>query len=58
MKGADALKCKPVAQTEMQMYELLEQGVPLPEALRKLDVPERVRRAVLKSVADYRSRAA
>ena len=58
MKGADTLKCKPVEQTEMQMYELLEQGVPLPETLRKLDVPERVRRAVLKSVADFRGRAA
>lgn len=54
MKGADTLKCKPVAQTEMQMYELLERGVPLPEVLRKLDVPERVRRAVLKSIVDIR----
>jgi hypothetical protein len=58
MRGVDTLQCKPVAQTEMQLFELLEQSVPLPEALRKLDVPERVRRAVLKSVADYRSRAA
>lgn len=58
MKGADTLQCKPVEQLEMQMYELLEQSVPLPEVMRKLQVPERVRRAVLKSVADFRSRAA
>lgn len=54
MKGPDTLKCKPVEQTEIQMFDLLEQGVPLPETLRKLDVPERVRRNILKSVAEIR----
>lgn len=58
MIGLDCEKRKPLAQTEMQMFELLEQGVPLPEAMKKLDVPERVRRAVLKSISDIRVRAA
>ena len=66
MRGLEAdgrLKCKPVTdeeikQTEMEMYELLEQGVPLAEVVKKLDLPDQVRRAVLKSIADLRPRAA
>jgi hypothetical protein len=56
MKGVP--KCKPVAQTEMQMFELLERGMPLPEVVKKLDVPDRVRRNIIKSIADIRVRAA
>jgi hypothetical protein len=58
MREVDPLQCKPVAQTEMQMFELLQRGVPLPEALKKLEIPEKVRRAVLKTVFDIRSHAA
>ncbi len=60
MRGVDAvaLKCKPVKQTEMEMFELLVRGVPLPEVVKKLSVPERVRRNILKSIADIRVRAA
>ena len=49
---------QPVQQTEMQLRELLEQGVPLPDALQRLKVPERVRRAVLRSIEDFRVNAA
>ena len=51
-------KCKPVEQTEMQMFELLEQGVPLPEVVKKLEIPDHVRRMVLRSIADIRTNAA
>lgn len=50
-------KCKPIEQTEMQMFSLLERGVPLPEVVRQLDLPDQVRRAVLCSVADLRDEA-
>jgi hypothetical protein len=50
--------CKPVEQTEMQMFALLEDGVSLPEAVKKLKIPERVRQAVLDSISDLRERAA
>ncbi len=55
---SDGLKCKPVAQTEIKMYGLLEQGVPLQEALKKCDIPEKIRRNILKSISDIRVRAA
>lgn len=48
------LKCKPVEQTEMEMFELLEQGVPLQEVVKKLQIPDRVRRNILRSIADIR----
>jgi hypothetical protein len=52
------LKCKPVEETEMEMFTHLERGMPLPDVVRKLDLPDQVRRAVLRSVADLRSDAA
>jgi hypothetical protein len=58
MRDVNPSERKPIAQTEMQMFELLERGVPLTEALKKLDVPEKVRRAVLLSISDIRFRAA
>jgi hypothetical protein len=58
MQGTDVVQCKPVEQTEIQMYALLERGVPLSETVRKLDIPDRVRRSLLKSIADFRTRAA
>jgi hypothetical protein len=49
--------CKPVAQYEMQMYELLEQGVQLNEVVNRLEVPDKTKRAILRSVMDIRPRA-
>ncbi len=56
MEGVES--CKPVAQYEIQMFDLLEQGITLPEVVKQLEVPDHVRRAVLRSVADLRTRAA
>lgn len=58
MRGVDPRKCKPVEQTEMEMFELLECGVPLPDVVKRLSVPKRVRQNILKSIADIRVRAA
>lgn len=49
--------CKPVAEHETEMFDLLEQGIPLQDVMRKLDLPDRVRRAVLNSIKDRRPQA-
>jgi DNA-directed RNA polymerase specialized sigma24 family protein len=50
--------CKPVEEHETEMFELLEDGYTLPEVVRKMDIPEKAKKAILRSVADLRSHAA
>ena len=44
-----------VEKAETMMLDLLQQGVPLPEVVKKMDVPDPVRRAVLRAVAEMRT---
>lgn len=51
--------CKPVSEHETEMFALLEEGYTLPEVVKKMEVPDKVRRSILRSVAELgRSRAA
>jgi hypothetical protein len=49
---------QPIQQTEMRLFELLKQGVLMPDALHRIKIPEYVRREVLRSIEDIRGQAA
>jgi hypothetical protein len=50
----DVPSCKPVEDHEGELFTMLEEGYTLQEVVKRLDIPDRVRRAVLNSVAPSR----